>query len=117
MPGLSREVNFEKLRIGLEAKLSMLQELDTFLHRRMEEIGKALGEIKNMESPEASATPARAEPEKRPPTKKQVDFALDLARQTGFKVSEQELQNMSLEEVSRLIGRLLEKRKEGKQNG
>lgn len=114
---MSSKIDTEKLRVGLEAKLSVLQELDTFLHQRMEEIGKALGDIKNREGPEASATPARAEPRKRPPTKKQVDFALDLARQTGFKVSEQELQNMSLEEVSRLIGRLLGKRKEGKQNG
>jgi hypothetical protein len=72
-----------------------------------------LGDIENR----GSKTPIAPEPTKRAPTKRQVDYALDLARQTGFKVSEQELQNMSFQEVSRLIDQLLEKRKGGKQNG
>jgi Skp family chaperone for outer membrane proteins len=110
---LSREVNLEKLRVELEAKLSVLQEFDTFLHRRMEELEKALGDMENRSS-KVQATPEHV---KRAPTKRQVDYALDLARQTGFKVSEQELQNMSFQEVSRLIDQLLEKRKGGKQNG
>jgi hypothetical protein len=114
VPELSREADLEKLRVELEAKLSVLQEFDTFLHQRMEELGKALEDMKNREASEASSNSEYA---KRPPTKRQVDYALDLARQTGFKVSEHELQNMSFQEVSRLIDQLLEKRKEGRKNG
>jgi hypothetical protein len=72
-----------------------------------------LGDIENR----GSKTPIAPEPAKRPPTKRQIDYALDLARQTGFKVSEQELRNMSFEEVSKLIDQLLEKRKAGRKNG
>jgi hypothetical protein len=110
---LSSKIDAEKLRVELEAKLSLLRELDTALHQRMEELEKALGDMENR----SSKVQAAPEPAKRAPTKRQVDYALDLARQMGFKVSEQELQNMSFQEVSRLIDQLLKKRKGGKQNG
>jgi hypothetical protein len=110
---MSTQINVEKLKIELEAKLCVLQELDTILHQRMEGLWKALEDMENR----GSKAPATPEPAKRPPTKKQVDYALDLARQTGFRISEQELQNMSLDEVSRLIDQLLEKRKEERKNG
>jgi hypothetical protein len=111
---LSSKIDAEKLRVELEAKLSVLKELEAILHERIGVLEKALRDIKNREISKAPATP---EPAKRLPTKKQVDYALDLARQTGFKVSEQELLGMSFEEVSRLIDQLLEKRNAGRKNG
>jgi Skp family chaperone for outer membrane proteins len=110
---LSSKIDAEKLRVELEAKLSLLRELDTALHQRMEELEKALGDMENR----SSKVQAAPEPAKRPPTKKQVDYALDLARQTGFRISEQELLGMSFEEVSRLIDQLVEKKKGGRKNG
>jgi hypothetical protein len=110
---LNEKVDIEKLRTELEAKLSILKELEAVLHERIGVLEKALGDIENR----GSKTSIAPEPAKRAPTKRQIDYALDLARQTGSRVSEQELLGMSFEEVSRLIDQLLEKRKGGKQNG
>jgi uncharacterized ubiquitin-like protein YukD len=100
------QINVEKLRIELEAKLSILKELEAVLHERIGVLEKALGDIENRGSKTSIA-----------PTKRQIDYALDLARQTGFKVSEYELRNMSFKEVSKLIDQLIEKKKAGRKNG
>jgi hypothetical protein len=107
---MSNETNLESLRIKVEAKIAVLKELDMVLHQRIEELEKTLREMEQK-------TKETSKPAKRPPTKRQIDYALDLARQTGFRISEQELLGMSFEEVSELIGRLVEKRKGERKNG
>lgn len=95
----------ELARLKAQAKLEVLKAVRDFIDERINELQTLIPGFN-----EQPVGPKPGEQIVEPKaTERQIQYALDLASKTGFKVSRTDLQKMSRKEVSNLIDRLLEK--------